>query len=101
MFGRIAAINTLVGVVEKLPEFAEASAAVGKAIGKVKAAEAAVLADKEEFMRAEAELAAAEAEFILEAKRQFEAKKAETIQSDPRFQQLRSAVETARTKVSK
>ncbi len=40
MFGRIAAINTLVGVVEKLPEFAEASAAVGKAIGKVKAAEA-------------------------------------------------------------
>jgi hypothetical protein len=100
MMGRAAIPHTLVQIVENLPEFSEAVEAVAKVVDKVRKLEAAAAADREALAKAEADLAAAEAEFILEAKERFEASKRETIEADPRFKALRDAAEAARAKLA-
>jgi hypothetical protein len=100
MASRYAIPCVAVDIIESLPEFAEAVEAVAKVVDKIRKLEAAAAADREAFAKAEAALAAAEAEFILEAKERFEASKRETIEADPRFKALRDAAEAARAKVA-
>jgi hypothetical protein len=100
MMGRAAIPHTLVQILENLPEFAEASAAVGRVVDKIRKAESAVAADREALAKAEAALAEAEAAFVAEAKAEFERRKAETLANDPKFTALRSAAEAAATKVA-
>jgi len=101
MLGRAAIPAVLVQILENLPEFAEATEAVGAAVAKIRKAEAAVAADHEAFAKAEAALAEAEAAFVAEAKAEFEKRKAETLATDPKFAALRSAAEAAAAKVGK
>jgi hypothetical protein len=100
MLGRAAIPHVLVAILESLPDFKEAVAAVGKVVDKIKKLEAAVAADREALAKAEADLAEAKAAFIAEAQQQFEASKRETIEADPRFEALRDAAEAARAKVA-
>ncbi len=100
MLGRAAIPAVLTQIIESLPQFKEATEAVAKVVDKIKKLEAAVAADREAFAKAEAALAEAKAAFIAEAQQQFEERKRETIEADPRFKALRDAAEAARAKVA-
>jgi hypothetical protein len=100
MLNRAAIPAVLTQIIESLPQFAEATTAVGAVVDRIKKLEAAAAADREALAKAEAALAEAKAAFLEEAAQQFEQKKNQTIETDPRFQQLRDAVAAAEAKVA-